>query len=95
MVNGTTMDVGMLWFDDTPGRPLTAIVETAMEHYVQKYGSPPNICYVHPSALPNEGSLDQPIKILPAPNVLRYHFWLGVVQDAGQAQDRSHEGANE
>ena len=40
-MNGTTMDVGMLWFDDTPGRALAVIIQGAIDHYTDKYGSPP------------------------------------------------------
>ena len=95
MVKGTTMRVGMLWFDDTRDAPLENIVERAIEHYTDKYGKPPNVCFVHPSALPDEPPVGEPIKILSAPDILRHHFWLGVAQDAGQAEERSSEGANE
>lgn len=94
-MNGTTMDVGMLWFDDTPGRALTVMVQGAMDHYTDKFGSPPDVCFVHPSALTGERSLDDPIKILIATDVLPHHFWLGVDNGAGQQQPRAGRALRE
>jgi hypothetical protein len=82
MVKGATLEVGMLWFDDTPGRPVMAIIERAVEHYTEKYGEVPSVCLVHPDALADEGYPGNSVNILPAPNVLPHHFWLGVARDA-------------
>lgn len=71
--------VGMLWFDDDPQRPLAAKVARAAEHYRQKYGQAPNICYVHESALEHEVASQLPLKIVAARDVLRHHLWLGLV----------------
>ena len=71
--------VGMLWFDDDPKRSLAVKVARAAEHYRQKYGQAPNICYVHESALEHEATLQIPIKIVAVHDVLRHHLWIGLV----------------
>lgn len=72
------MRVGMLWFDDTPDRPLNAKIEQAAQYYKEKYGKSPNVCYVHPSYLPRGDSLDQPIRTLVAHDILPHHLWIGL-----------------
>ena len=57
---------GMLWVDDTAGRPLVRKVEQAASYYQSKYGAMPNICYVHPSALSDAITSEGRIRILEA-----------------------------
>jgi len=45
------MKVGLLWYDDDPGRDLAEKVGRAARRYRQKFGTSPNICYVHRSVL--------------------------------------------
>jgi hypothetical protein len=72
---------GLLWFDDDPARALSDKITRAERRYQQKYGHAPDVCYVHPSALPGgELSVGQ-VRVLPVRTVLPYHFWL-CVQDA-------------
>ena len=71
---------GMLWFDDSPSRSLTSKVEQAANHYQNKYGARPDVCYVHPSCLSEHGSPSlETIKLLASGYVLPHHFWLGVL----------------
>jgi hypothetical protein len=43
------MDWGLLWYDDTAGRPLEEKVSRAAAHYEHKYGQPPTLCFVNPA----------------------------------------------
>jgi hypothetical protein len=45
------MNVGMLWFDNDPRAALEAKVARAAAYYRNKYGSAPNLCFVHPTML--------------------------------------------
>jgi hypothetical protein len=87
------LQIGMLWFDDSPQRSLVAKITLAAQHYHEKYGDVPNVCYVHPSCLGNiavEGQNtehepscmhykgDHPIQVLAARDILPNHLWLGV-----------------
>ena len=82
------METGLLWYDGDPKRPLEDKVGQAAERYRQKYGRWPNTCYVHPQVVSDQGtgglrlacpvkSAKSSIRILPAPNILVHHFWVG------------------
>jgi len=86
------MKVGLLWYDDDPGHDLAEKIGRAARRYRQKFGTSPNICYVHRSALsPSTSSGQAPqgetgngkvqkvggVRVSPSPTVLRHHFWLG------------------
>ena len=73
------MKVGLLWYDDNPGRDLAEKIGRAARRYRQKFGTPANVCYVHPSALSDNGRLGKvgEVRVAPLPSVLRHHFWLG------------------
>ena len=73
------MKVGLLWFDDDPGRDLAENVAQAARRYRQKFGSPPNICYVHPSTLGDNGKVRKVggVRVVPLSSVLPHHFWVG------------------
>ena len=75
------MKEGLLWYDDNPGRDLAEKIRPASRRYRQKFGTAPEVCYVHPSTL--TGSTDGKVKqvggvrVASLPSVLRHHFWLG------------------
>ena len=86
------MKVGLLWYDDDSGRDLAEKVGRAARRYRQKFGTSPNICYVHRSVLHSPASSGQApqgemgngkvrkvggVRVSPSPTVLRHHFWLG------------------
>jgi hypothetical protein len=83
------MNTGMLWFDNTPQRPLSAKIEGAAHHYREKYGVSPTLCYVHPSALGHGEHLTCPIRVLSAADILPHHLWIGV----GEADDAGLDAA--
>ena len=92
------MKEGLLWYDDDPGRDLSEKIKRAAERYQQKYGAPPNICYVHPSVMnsPVPGAKGEPqagkvqnasgMQVASLPSVLRHHFWLGREEKQRQAR---------
>ena len=50
------MKVALLWFDNNPHRDLKEKITRAARHYCRKFGIAPNACYVHKSALSDNGS---------------------------------------
>lgn len=80
------MQTGLLWFDNDPGRDLVAKITEAARRYREKFGVPPDTCYVNQAALKG-GELTVPIqglalRVLPATNILANHFWVGVEEGA-------------
>ncbi|HEY74685.1 MAG TPA: hypothetical protein G4O00_00700 [Thermoflexia bacterium] len=78
------MREGLLWFDDDPKRSLAQKVGRAVRRYRQKFGRPPNVCYVHPSLLDGKVRRVDGVMVLPLPSVLRHHFWVGVKEVKGR-----------
>lgn len=75
------MKEGLLWYDDNPGRELAEKVGRAARRYRQKFGTTPNVCFVHHSALSNGKTRKAgQIRISASPTVLRHHFWIGTEQ---------------
>ena len=50
------MNTGMLWFDNDKKSDYEAKIERAATYYHDKYGKTPNLCFVHPCMIPNNGS---------------------------------------
>ena len=79
------MKEGLLWYDDNPGRDLAEKIGRAARRYRQKFGTTPDVCYVHPSVLSPGGTSGGNGKthkvggvlVEPLPSVLRHHFWVG------------------
>lgn len=75
------MQSGLLWFDSEPGRTVAVKAVTAAEHFEEKYGLTPDVCYVSERSL-TDGELSIPfhegkLRLVPASNVLVNHFWIG------------------
>ena len=86
------MREGLLWLDTDPKRDLADKVARAAKHYHKKFGRRPDLCFVNPSMLGNGsgarpahgGSLElNGVRLLPADNVLKHHFWIGVEEKTG------------
>ena len=60
------MNAGMLWFDNDPKTALAAKIERAVDYYKHKYGRDPNLCLIHPSMLPQDGTAPRPAGEVPA-----------------------------
>ena len=72
------MERGMLWFDNDPKTGLIAKISQAANYYQKKYGIAPNLCFVHPSMLPNQPAQEGRITIRPYRSVLPGHLWIGL-----------------
>jgi hypothetical protein len=49
------MNEGLLWYGDDPGRELAEKIGRAAKRYRQKCGALPDVCYVHPLAMKDNG----------------------------------------
>ena len=87
------MDIGMLWFDNDKKSDYEAKIERAATYYRDKYGKAPNLCFVHPCMIPNNGSRtaekaaqkaetlslrSQGVEIRTSKTMLPNHFWIGI-----------------
>lgn len=78
------MNIGMLWFDNDPKADLSLKIQRAVSYYQKKYGKDPNLCFVHPSMLPQPTETDSQviqsngIEVRINHSVLPNHLWLGV-----------------
>jgi hypothetical protein len=93
------MNVGMLWFDNDSKADLVVKIERASAYYQKKYGKRPNLCFVHPSMAPGEGSPRGATETQNAPKVLKAgnvevrttrsvrpnHLWIGLNGGANSA----------
>ena len=79
------MKQGLLWYDDNPTRDLVVKIACAARRYIQKFGTIPDTCYVHHSAMSDDGKVTQVggIRVSSRPSILRHHLWIG--------QEESHE----
>jgi len=74
------MKTGLLWYDDDPKHSLAQKIARAAARYRQKHGEVPDVCFVHPSALGENGKMSKvgPVSVTARPSVLPHHFWIGV-----------------
>ena len=70
------MDIGMLWFDDSP-RTIDEKIKRAVDFYVEKYGRTPTLCMVNPATTQEDG-LVAGVQVRPARSVLPHHFMVGI-----------------
>lgn len=82
------MKVGLLWYDGDPGRDLAEKVARAARRYRQKFGVPPDTCYVHPSTLDGRARQVNGVRVAPLPSVLPDHFWVGREEKGTKARPR-------
>lgn len=68
---------GLLWHD-SGSEDLAWKLARAARRYRDRFGSKPNVCYVHPALLPDGARKVDGILVRPSPRVLRHHFWLGL-----------------
>lgn len=74
------MNSGMLWFDNNPKTALTAKIKQAADYYRQKYGTAPNLCFVHPSMLTGKATEEDNIVVRAYRPVLPGHLWIGLAE---------------
>ena len=81
------MEIGLLWFDDSPARSLEEKVQAALAAFSGKErfrGQKADTCCVHPSLLPDgkNGRLDG-VRLVGAPYVHPHHFLVGAGRRGG------------
>ncbi len=69
---------GWLWFDDSPRLPLQEKVGRAARRYLERFGTAPNVCYVHPKTLDGSTPVSGLVQIIESRTIPPNHFWLGV-----------------
>ena len=94
------MRTGMLWLDNEPASTLEFKVKKAVNYYRQRYGQPPNLCFVHPSLLDQPESGEIPpidimgVQVMPSQFIEPEQLWLGYreLSKAAQAAAAKAEG---
>jgi hypothetical protein len=81
------MEWGLLWYDDTNGRPLADKVSRAAMHYHRKFGQPPTLCFVHPTAKNGTDQVEG-VQVETLSTIGLNYLWIGVGQ-VSQQQKRS------
>ena len=71
------MNIGMMWFDNNPMKGLADKINAASDYYNMKYGRRPNVCFLHPSAMPTDPE-NYLIRLQPFKSMLPGHLWIGV-----------------
>ena len=72
------MKIGMLWFKDDKKMSLKEKLEEAAAFYLNKYGSMPNTCFVHPSTFEGKILTEAGMKVQKDKEVMENHYWIGV-----------------
>lgn len=80
------MKEGLLWFDNDPARKLADKVNRAATRYQVRFGRRPTICYVNNQDFDGQLEEIQGVRLRPATDVRRHHFWVGVEQEAVKAK---------
>ena len=86
------MNIGMLWYDDSP-LDLKLRIEKAAEYYAEKYGHKPNLVVVHPSMLETEELRLNGVLVRRGPSVRPGHFWIGVDVEPAETRKPARAGA--
>lgn len=75
------MKEGLLWFDNDPQRQMSEKVNRAATRYQTRFGRRPTTCYI--SSADFDGHTDEigGIRVKPASDVRRHHFWIGEEQE--------------
>jgi hypothetical protein len=72
------MEIGMLWIDNDPDTELAQKVNQAAAYYNSKYGVVPDLCFIHPSALDDDGQPNgSNLEIRSSQYIRPHHFWIG------------------
>lgn len=70
----------MLWFDQDGGHDLPDRLEKAFVHYEAKHGRKPDVCYVNPLLMKDQGwgvVKIHGVEVAGSNNVLPHLFWMG------------------
>jgi len=84
------IEVGLLWYDDSPGLTFVEKIKRAASRHKQKYGVVADFCYVHSAVFDSAKEVTSlrvgDIFVAPLPTVLRHHFWIGVSLEVKRAK---------
>jgi hypothetical protein len=69
------MDIGLLWHSV---KPVDEALPRAAARFVERLGGAPNVCYVHPTVLPDGDRMVEGVLLKSSSRVLKNHFWIGV-----------------
>ncbi|MEN4041776.1 MAG: hypothetical protein ROW39_05485 [Anaerolineaceae bacterium] len=72
------MRTGMLWFDNDPKTDLSTKIHEAASYYQKKYGTKPDVCFIHPSMVAQGKPHQNGIEVRTNRMVLPHHIWIGV-----------------
>jgi hypothetical protein len=72
------METGLLWFDDNPKVTFASKVESAARRYRERFGKPPNVCYVHPQTCAAATVMPAHVQVIALSTVRPDHFWVGI-----------------
>jgi hypothetical protein len=72
------MNVGMMWFDSDPKKPLAQKIGEAAERYQKKYGEAPDACRVPVSMLAETELQIGRVSVRPMRSILPGHLWIGI-----------------
>jgi hypothetical protein len=72
-----------MWFDDDTETSLGDKVVRAAERYRSRFGATPDTCCVNPALIPDGRDEVRcgKVRVVPLPNVLPHHFWMGVMEE--------------
>ena len=72
------MESGIMWLDNDEKVEITIKLNNAAKYYFNRYGCRPDICFVHPSMLPEGLSLYNGIRLIASSAIIPFHFWIGI-----------------
>ena len=75
------MNKGMLWYDNNTKLNIEKRVLKAVEFFIEKYGYPPQCCFVNPDMTDEPMEIKNNIKIVPSERILKDHIWLEMAQE--------------
>lgn len=78
------MNMGLLWYDNS-AEDLKEKLGRAVRRYRERFGADPNVCYVHPTALPDGERQINQIAVRASIRVLRHHLLIVQEQPSGAA----------
>lgn len=70
------MKEGMLWYNGQHGKNISESIASAIDFFMNKYGSKPQICYLNPEHLDKSLNLTNNVKIVSSERVIMNHIWL-------------------
>jgi hypothetical protein len=72
------METGLLWFDDNPRVSFASKVESAAHRYRERFGRPPDVCYVHPQTWAAATGMPAHVQVITSRTVRPDCFWVGI-----------------